>query len=176
MNHLYTPEHRVYLVDLEEPLLGILSVLADHCDEAQMYTQQDVLMSAINFLCIQGNTSEAIEAMSIDIETFCRYHQPQFTREQRQRVKARIAYAINRFILEMHRLFNLYRFYDKSGFLQYTFGGWHDTYTPVFVPYTHIQAHPNAISGVVQSEPASRHPGKIFYPYPPEKPDPILPW
>lgn len=175
MNHPTSPSHRVYLVDLEEPLIGMLRVLADHCDEGRVYSAQDILMMAINLLTLQHNTSEAEEAMMIEVHVFCSY---KYTSHNHEHSLARkcINQAVQRFIQEMHRQFSQYGFYDQNGFLKYTFGGWHGEYTPVFVPYTHIHQHPNAISGVVRSEPLSRHPGKIFHPFPPPKPDPIIPW
>lgn len=178
MNHPTPLDHRVYLVDLEQPLMDVLKVLADHCDEGKMYSPQDVLMLAIHFLTIEYNTEEAIEAMKIDVHTYCSYrHTQQLPKHmQHTHMREQIDYAVRAFITEMHRLFKLYRFYDPNGFLCCTFGGWHGEYVPVFVPYTHIYLHPNAISGIVESEPVERHPGKIFYPYPAPEVDPVLPW
>lgn len=185
MNHLplnlpaygyTTSNHVVYLVDLEQPLLAMLAALADHCDEDKIFSKQDILMLAINLLTIQHNLTEAQEAMWIEVKMFCKRQIPHGTYAERVLALTLVKYAVECFLSEMHRLFNLYRFYDHNGFLNYTFGGWHGEYTPVFVPYTHISTYPQAISGVVQSEPMDRHPGKIFYPYPAPEADPDIPF
>lgn len=171
MNHRsYSEHHAVYLVDLELPLTEMLMVLADHCDEEKMYTPKDVLMLAIHLLMTQHNLGEACEAMEIDVSTFCVYKRNPYTEQ-------RIKYAIESFLREMQRLFEFYGFYSDEGFLKYTFGGWHGEYTPVFIPYSHIQCWPQAISAIVGGEPLDPHPSKVFhYPFPAETADPFLPF
>lgn len=172
-NH-YVPPHAVYLVDLELPLETMLMVLADHCDEDKMFNRRDLLMMALNLLYVENNVKEAVLAMQVEINAYCAYRNSLYGFEYAQQ---RIDQAIVNFLTEMHRVFQSYRFYAASGTLNYTFGGWHGDYTPVFVPYSHLHIYPEALSAVVGGEPIDPHPSKVFrYPFEIEKPDPYLPW
>jgi hypothetical protein len=150
-----------------------MRVLEDYCDldyqeGGGMLTEQEILVLTMNFLNIAHNTGEAIEAMSIEVNTFCKYHPTAYN-------KHRIYEAITIYIHSMHRLFLDARLYGQDSYLAYTFGGWHMPRVPLLVPFTHLRYYPQGISTIVESEPQNPRPSRIFHPI--EEPrDPYYQW
>jgi len=149
--------HRVYLVDLEEPIIGMLAIVGDYMEHDNMFTARDVLMMAMNFLIVSHNVDEAAEAMEIDLMAVCRVPETPYNIE-------RLRLEIKSYLNALHRQFLELNFYGEDAQLKYDFGGFHDDYTPIFVPSTHIQHYPAAISHEVVSEPYGKHPNRVFYP------------
>lgn len=154
--------HVVYLVDLEEPLMNLLTVIADYTDNESVFSPTDVLMMAINMLTVSHCVDEAIEAMEIDINNFCRFVATPYNNK-------RIKSAIHRYMHGMHNEFQRLNFYGRDAHLQYTFGGWHGDYTPRFIPNTHVEQYKDAIPGIVSSESSQLHPRFVHQPYNQEK-------
>jgi hypothetical protein len=150
-------------MDLYEPLGGFMRVLEDYCDldyrdGGGLLTEKEIFILTINFLNIADNESEAIEAMSIQVNTFCKYLPTPYN-------KQRIYAAIVHYIRQMHRLFKESGLYGADSYLGYTFGGWHMPLVPLLIPYTHLRHYPDAVSAIVGGEPVDPRPSRVFHPY-----------
>ena len=165
MNPISNPTpHRVYLVDLEEPIMNMLALIGDYVEHTSMFTPRDVLLMAMNFLIVSNNVSEASEAMEIDLMAVCKVPDTLYNID-------RLRLEIKHYLTALHDQFIHLKFYGENGHLQYDFGGFHDDYTPIFVPATHVHHYPGSVNRVVVSEPYGRHPNRIFYPVPDEPDD-----
>jgi len=158
MSHVYTSSpHRVFIMDLEPQLSNLQMVIADYCDEYDLVNELSLLVMTTNLLYVRDAVYESVEAMEIHVNSFCRYeHTPYNTHRLRS--------AIYSYMQEMHRLFVQAGFYEHGPYLSYTFGGWHDTFTAIFVPMSHAKEYPKARHNFVYSEPHSRDPLEIFPP------------
>lgn len=146
MNRRSYSRHQLYLLDLEEPIMGLLAVLADYSEDSGLFSKQELLLNAMNFLTVKDTESEAVEALGIEISTFCnRYRIPY--------VIDHIRDAIEHYIHVMHTQFDEWGLYGDDYMLRVTFAGWHGDFTAMFVPHAFSKSYPEAISTVVQSEP-----------------------
>lgn len=158
MNHqrLRPPSHRAYLVDFEEPILNLLAVLVDYCDNESMFSERDVLMMALNLLYVSYTVNEATEAMEIWVTSCCRFEHTPYNEE-------RLRQAIYCYMRTMHAIFQQTHLY-LDDMLAYTFAGWHAPCTPILVPNSCAKYYPSAIPAIVSSEPVDPHPQRIFRP------------
>jgi hypothetical protein len=160
MSHAAISPHRVFLIDLHDPLSRFMQVLEDYCDldyqdGGGMLTEQEIVVLTMNFLNIAHNTNEAIEAMSIQVNTYCKYYPTPYN-------KHRIYEAIVVYIRSIHRLFLDAGLYGDDSYLAYSFGGWHLPGVPLLVPTTHLRCYPQGISTLVDAEPVDPRPSRIF--------------
>lgn len=178
------PLHRVFLVDLHEPLVQLGTAIHNYClDNEALFTTKDLLMMALNFLSVTGTVNEAAEAMMIEVKVFQGDLEVDIDDAKETEIKTEYATnvmyeAILTFMRNMHEIFTLNHFYGEDGHLQYTFGGWQDeeplpeqtedpdvkhvahrkteSYVPYFIPLTHVKYYPKAKSHVVQGEPKTK--------------------
>lgn len=137
--------HRVYLIDVGEPIKVFLTLMADYCDVDNTLTDTEVLLYAMNFLSIENNVAEAVDSMMSEIDNCCNYHRTQYNCD-------RIRSAVQAYMEHMHATFSEIKLYD-DGLLAFNFYRWYDDGLPLFTHVLDTICDPDAISHVVQSEP-----------------------
>jgi hypothetical protein len=143
--------HRVFIIDLRQQLIGFQEIVSDYCDDFDLVNELSLLTVTMNLLHVRDAVGEAIEAMEIHVNSFCRYEHNVFN-------TMRLRSVIAAYMHEMHDIFVQAGLYEHGCYLGYTFGGWIAPFEARIVPYTHMNEYPHARNTIVQSEPLSNNP------------------